>query len=194
MLLVAMLVCSGYVEGASIESSLVNETVSLVSLNYELLDLCLDPEDDNIVYAVVYHGVARILLDFAAASIVWGGASKGHVDGVRDYSKFSDPYSCTAFGSVLAVGQKGDDAIRLIDPISEEVTTLIDYGGGGFKDGIFAPWTGEGGGIYYPEYLVAMNSTHLVVCPNIATVRLINTLSSTISTLVDGSTGVCIFF
>lgn len=187
---------TGYAEGDKIESTLVDATVTLKSLNYELYDLCLDPVDDNSVYAVVYHGVARITLDPPAASVVWGGPSKGFTDDVRHYAKFNKPISCTTFGSFLAVGQQGnyDDAIRLIDPITEEVTTLIDYGAAGFRDGVFSPGTGTGAGVSYPEYLTAINSTHLVVCSNIAKVRLIDTVSSTISTLVDSVTSVRIFY
>ena len=174
-------------EAVQIESSLVASTSTIDTLNYILRDLCLDPTDDNIVYAVIYHGVARFTLSPPAGEIISGGPYEGNRDDNLNYSKYNNPCSCTVFGSVLAVAQKGgsDDAIRLVDVANDQVTTLIDVGGGAFKDGPFQAGSGSGGGIGNPDYLTAINSTHLVVCSNIAQIRLIDTISNTISTLVD---------
>lgn len=120
----------------------------------------------------------------------WGSpTTAASVDDFGTASRFNDPRSCTVFGDKLAVGQfgVGENSIRLIHVMSGEVTTLIDEGGGSFIDGEIIPGTAEGGGIGSPNFLHAANSTHLIVCSNIAQVRLIDTVTSEISTLIDST-------
>ena len=51
----------------------------------------------------------------------------------------------------------------LVDVANDQVTTLIDGGGGAFRDRPFQAVSGSGGGIGTPDYLTAINSTHLPV-------------------------------
>lgn len=174
-----------------IKSSIFQDKTVVITTNSTIKAICLDPEDDDTLYGVVNHGLLKLNTATGRHSLAYGSYTEAQTidssPGTHDSPRFNNPSCCTPFGSVLAVGQIGEDqnAIRLIAVGGNvNVSTLVDQGNGGEDDGEFFPGTGSGAGVQDIVYLEAVNSTHLVACSIEGTVRLIDTNKSTIITIV----------
>ena len=110
----------------------------------------------------------------------------GYKDGFGSTVRFSDPQGCTAFGDGLAIADNNNHAVRIVTLDLHEVTTIVRKGGGGFADGVYTGSAYSGAGIYYPVFIEALNTSHLIVVHNTGQVRLIDTVNKMISTLISG--------
>lgn len=106
----------------------------------------------------------------------------GYVDGYYEVVRFNDLQGCTQFGSQIAVADRGNGAIRLIDIESNMTSTLIKAPGS--QDGIFDNTSSSVGQIEGVYHIEALDSERLLVASDSSTsIRLINTATQHITTL-----------
>ena len=139
----------------------------------------------NLYVADSSNNAVRVVNTETKEVTTLAGGTSGIDDGTGTNAQFRSPYGLAIFGTKLYVVDRGNDAIRVVDTETTEVTTLAGVKfSSGSDDG-----TGTNARFDNPEALaLSISGTNLYVADGSNhAIRVVNTVTKEVTTLAGGS-------